>query len=443
MIRRSVLIPAFAIAVVAAAVVACALRSPPDTKIGAARAGWRTKTELTGLLQSAQFQNVTFEIQNRTYTMRLSQLGVDVDTRRMTDEAMAVPRPPLTGFAWLFRLFTPRIVPPALTFTEEYDAFVSTMPEGFAGQQTAAVIDDDTKQIISLSDEPAIAIDGGDFRRKIIAAYGNPGITVRPRTYPVKTDRDEAVDTANDKLRNAFGRPLNVDMTDIERQKHILVTFSPEELKTLIALPEGRSLREMAFTPKTAEVVAAVAAKVDALNLPPLTTGTVARIGQELADAVLARYRGSGPDTVPIPLGDMPNTDGRKADRYIEVDISQQRMYLFNRGQLSATYRVSSGLDTPTPPGSYRILNKAPNAFSKIYNVFMPYWMAFYFDPKLGASLGIHELPYWMDSTGKKIQRPRDFIGSPHTGGCIALDVGVAREVYAFADVGTPLYIYQ
>jgi len=144
----------------------------------------------------------------------------------------------------------------------------------------------------------------------------------------------------------------------------------------------------------------------------------------------------------PIRPKQVPNTDGSKAHKYIEVDISQQKLYLFEHGILKRSYSVSTGLEYPTPTGTFYIYNKNPNAYSSIYHVWMAYWLGFYLDPHLKASIGIHELPYWYVSGVKKF-RPRDFIGSPHTGGCIALDIGKAQEVYMFADIGTPVYIFN
>jgi lipoprotein-anchoring transpeptidase ErfK/SrfK len=138
-----------------------------------------------------------------------------------------------------------------------------------------------------------------------------------------------------------------------------------------------------------------------------------------------------------------PNTDGKQADKYIEIDLSQQRMYLFRDGEIYTSYPISSGRYFPTPTGVFTILNKAPNAYSDIYHVWMPYWMAFFYHSQLKAYFGIHELPYWLTANGQKIQRPREFIGSPNTGGCIALDVDTARQVYAFGDIGMPVYIYD
>ena len=141
-------------------------------------------------------------------------------------------------------------------------------------------------------------------------------------------------------------------------------------------------------------------------------------------------------------LKEGPNSDGSLSRKYIEVDLTQQKMYLFRDGLVQNSYSISTGLDYPTPTGKFIIFNKALNAYSGIYHVWMPYWLGFYIDPKLHASFGVHELPYWY-SGGKKIRRPRENIGSPHTGGCIALDIGKAKEVYAFADIGTPMYIFD
>jgi len=131
------------------------------------------------------------------------------------------------------------------------------------------------------------------------------------------------------------------------------------------------------------------------------------------------------------------------ASRYIEVDISQQTMYFFDNGNLLRTYKISSGLYYPTPQGHFKIINKALDAYSDIYNVWMPYWIAFYYGEDINAYFGIHELPYWYTGDGEKKQRPRDFLGSPHTGGCISLDIGVAQEVYNMSYVGMDVYVFE
>lgn len=142
--------------------------------------------------------------------------------------------------------------------------------------------------------------------------------------------------------------------------------------------------------------------------------------------------------TTPVVLGvdDGPTSNGELASKYIEVDISQQKLYFFSNGSLAKIYTISTGLDYPTPVGEFRIMNKAPLAFSGIYNAWMPYWMAFEYANDVGAYLGFHEKAYTSMTNGKKIYSHDRQIGDKLTGGCIALNEKDAREVYNHADVG-------
>lgn len=142
--------------------------------------------------------------------------------------------------------------------------------------------------------------------------------------------------------------------------------------------------------------------------------------------------------TTPVVLGvdDGPTSHGELSSRYIEVDLSQQKMYFFIGNQLHKSYDVSTGGEYPTPVGEYHILNKATLAFSGIYNVWMPYWMAFAYAGDVGAYLGVHEIAYARDELGKSFYRYGDYIGEKMTGGCIALSPGDSKEVYNLSDVG-------
>ncbi|GAB4026161.1 MAG: hypothetical protein Fur0011_0850 [Candidatus Microgenomates bacterium] len=142
--------------------------------------------------------------------------------------------------------------------------------------------------------------------------------------------------------------------------------------------------------------------------------------------------------TTPVVLGvdDGPTSNGELASKYIEVDISQQKLYFFASGSLAKVYTISTGLDYPTPVGDFHIMNKAPLAFSGIYNAWMPYWMAFEYANDVGAYLGFHEKAYTSLVKGKKVYSHDREIGDKLTGGCIALSEKDAQEVYDHSDVG-------
>lgn len=126
---------------------------------------------------------------------------------------------------------------------------------------------------------------------------------------------------------------------------------------------------------------------------------------------------------------------GKYEGRYIEVNLSQQMMYLFEGSDLKNSYRVSTGKwSMPTPTGEYKIENKHDRAYSATYGLYMPWWMGF-----IGAEYGIHELPEWPNGT----KEGESHIGTPVSHGCIRLGVGPAEAVYNFAQEGTPVFIHS
>lgn len=156
---------------------------------------------------------------------------------------------------------------------------------------------------------------------------------------------------------------------------------------------------------------------------------------QNTKNALNSRFMGNGTPTV-LGVDDGPSSRGEIADKYLEVDLSQQKMYFFIGGSLYKEYKISSGSEYPTPVGEFHILNKAPNAYSAIYDVWMPYWMGFAYASDVKAYLGLHEIAYAVDESGKQLYRYGNYIGEMMTGGCIAMEPNDSREIYNLSEVG-------
>ena len=88
-----------------------------------------------------------------------------------------------------------------------------------------------------------------------------------------------------------------------------------------------------------------------------------------------------------------------------------------------------------TPQGQFSIYNKTPRAWSKTYALFMPFWMAFL----PSGEMGIHELPEWPGG----YKEGANHLGTPVSHGCVRLGVGDAKEVYDWAEIGTPIIIHE
>jgi lipoprotein-anchoring transpeptidase ErfK/SrfK len=127
-------------------------------------------------------------------------------------------------------------------------------------------------------------------------------------------------------------------------------------------------------------------------------------------------------------------TPGNYYGRYIDVNLTEQKMILFDNNKKINEYTVSTGKwSTPTPIGTRYIQNKNARAWSPKYGLYMPYWNS------LGDGYGIHELPEW--PSGYK--EGEAHLGTPVSHGCIRLGVGPAEFVFEWAPIGTPVWIHK
>ena len=88
-----------------------------------------------------------------------------------------------------------------------------------------------------------------------------------------------------------------------------------------------------------------------------------------------------------------------------------------------------------TRSGVFAVLDKIPNAYAATWDLQMPYWLGIYWAGSLEN--GIHALPIL--SNGQRLWE--GYLGTPVSFGCIILGTDEARQLYYWADVGTPVII--
>jgi LysM repeat protein len=124
-----------------------------------------------------------------------------------------------------------------------------------------------------------------------------------------------------------------------------------------------------------------------------------------------------------------PATTGHPSGRWIDIDLSAQRLTAYQGNKPVRSTLVSTGLSrTPTPRGQYRIYVKYASASMSgpgyhVPNV--PYVMYFY------RSYSIHGT-YWHNNFGRRMSH-----------GCVNLPTSEARWLYKWASVGTLVKIHQ
>ena len=134
-----------------------------------------------------------------------------------------------------------------------------------------------------------------------------------------------------------------------------------------------------------------------------------------------------------IPSIDVLFPEPLIADKWIEIDLPEQRLRAYEDDEIVYDLTCSSGMtSTPTIAGQFQVLFKEPEAYAQRWGLTMPYFMAVYYEGPDFAN-GIHELPIRAD--GQRLWA--SVLGWPASYGCIILDVDDAKRLYDWAPVGT------
>ncbi len=135
-------------------------------------------------------------------------------------------------------------------------------------------------------------------------------------------------------------------------------------------------------------------------------------------------------DLLPLPV--VPN-------KRIVIDISSQRMTVYENGAVRNTYVVSTGVaDSPTMAGVFQVQTHELNAYASNWDLYMPHFMGIY-EAWPGFMNGIHGLP--LLSSGVRLWAST--LGSPASYGCIILDLAAAEDLYNWAEDGVVVEITQ
>lgn len=125
--------------------------------------------------------------------------------------------------------------------------------------------------------------------------------------------------------------------------------------------------------------------------------------------------------------------------RYIEINLSRQRLWVYQDKQVIYESPITSGAagaGYPTVTGLFSIQAKQTNrnlngyAIGYDYNVAVKYWMPF------SGNYGLHDAS-WRSAFGGQDY----YYGGSH--GCVNLPLATAAFLYGWASVGTPVWVHK
>lgn len=151
--------------------------------------------------------------------------------------------------------------------------------------------------------------------------------------------------------------------------------------------------------------------------------------GQLLTVPAASPLTPAGPAPIPGPVV-------AAASKRIVVDISEQRMYVYQDSQLVYNFVASTGLPgRDTAVGNFAVQSKIPNAYGSTWDIWMPNWLGIYWVGHLEN--GIHALPILPGGA----QLWAGYLGTPISYGCVVLSMEDSTTLFTWADLGTPVDI--
>ncbi len=139
-----------------------------------------------------------------------------------------------------------------------------------------------------------------------------------------------------------------------------------------------------------------------------------------------------------------------KGPARVKIDLSAQRAYLYKKGEVIASSRISTGRDGyETPRGKFRIEQKHKDHRSSIYGDYVNSAGRVVVagvdnrrDKKpAGTKFRGAPMPYFLRFNGAIGMHAGNVPWYPASHGCVRLPVGMARTFYQNVSVGTPVVV--
>lgn len=179
--------------------------------------------------------------------------------------------------------------------------------------------------------------------------------------------------------------------------------------------PTATQMVEAAAT--DTQVAEPTAAQPEMTSVPAVVSAEI------VADTPTAEY------SAPTAAANVPpSTTGSGGEHWIDVNLSQQRVYAYEGDTVVNSFVVSTGTwQTPTVTGSYKVwikLRSTDMSGPGYYLPDVPFTMYFY------KGYGLHGT-YWHNN-----------FGTPMSHGCVNLSIPDAEWLYNFSSVGTVVNVH-
>jgi lipoprotein-anchoring transpeptidase ErfK/SrfK len=433
----------------------------PNVYLGDNRLSGLTKKQAYFLLQKHYGQILNREITliagNKKSTINLSKTGISFDVNQVINDAYQVGR----ADAWEDQLVASSqtlwkkeaVAPKPKINKSEFESFKDLIVAQLNQESRDASLEIKDGEVVISPEIDGQEVDISSLADRLVAALADPSLESISIEVTAKKAKASSKDFGQSEkfAKNILAKKIdltyeNFSFTPNKEELSSWIRFDNNEGKITAALDDDQIKTYLNQISSRFEIQK-VTKKVNALDDSVIVEGKAGKylnkddalnkikesINKDGASSIaLVTYTQEPSVEKVIPSEGL--VPGRFSGKYIDVDITQQRLCLVDGSNIGNCYVVSTGKwSTPTPTGTRLTENKSPKAWSARYGLWMPWWQG------LGGGYGIHELPEW--PSGYK--EGENHLGTPVSHGCIRLGVGSAEEVYNWAPVGTPVYIHK
>lgn len=148
-----------------------------------------------------------------------------------------------------------------------------------------------------------------------------------------------------------------------------------------------------------------------------------------------------GSPTTPSSTTKKPTTSKAPARKSIigkiVVDLSAQTTVVYDKdGAVLKTFDVSTGLESSTPLGSFKVFSKSSRTFYTPRPEEKMRWMTRFTKGRRGGNIGFHGIPYKVTKQGE-VAFPTPLGVAPSSHGCVRMLETEAKWIYTHSDIGT------
>ena len=396
----------------------------------------------------------------KTFEAPFSQTGVYIDSNQSVSDAFAVGRSD-NFFKTLYALsktaFKKNQFSAKLAFDDSnYKTYVTTTENNLNLPPVNASLAISAGSVVTNTSTNGVTVDASNLKDKIASGILSKDSTVAievPTTPITPTLLTESLSSAKTTAENYLTHQLNltvngqtysIDKTTIAGW----ISFGLQNGKYSAWLNDGvinNYLAKIAATNDISVIDTKISASDNTTILQQGRQGvyidqsdalnkTKAAISATTVTATIALVQTTKDSQIIKVFPNEGIVAGRFSGKYIDIDLTNQLLTLFDGTTQIAQYIVSSGKpSTPTPVGTRTVQYHDPRSWSSEAGLWMPWFLS------MGGGYGIHELPEWPNG----YKEGEAHLGTPVSHGCVRLGVGPAQTVYNWTPDGTQVFIHK